>query len=142
MLEQNILIPVEKEFGKIHVSYGFTSLVLKNYLLRHFAGQMAPALDQHAASELNSKGNLICSRQGAAVDFIVEGYTQKMDIIAKFVIENLPFDRLYFYGHACSLHVSIGPEKRQSVQFMKQSARGYFVPFRRGKGRDSLKLFT
>lgn len=141
-LKQNILTPVEQKFGIVTVSYGFTSLALKKHLLLHHPGQMAPTLDQHAASELNSKGKLICSRQGAAFDFLAGEYAEKMEVIAKFVVEHLPFDRLYFYERTRSVHVSIGPDNSQSVYIMKRCARGHFVPLRRGKGRDSCRLFV
>lgn len=141
VLCSDILTPIETQFGSITITYGFTSNVLKNYLLTHHPGQMAPSLDQHAASEHNAKGNLICKRQGAACDFLVKGFEKRMDEIAKFVVTQLPFDRLYFYGKDRPLHVSIGPENSKYVQIMKPSAKGHAVPVRRGIGANSLNLF-
>ncbi|OEF64085.1 hypothetical protein A1OW_02855 [Enterovibrio norvegicus] len=140
-LSDDILTPLENQFGSITITYGFTSNILKNYLLKHHPGQMAPSLDQHAASERNAKGNLICKRQGAACDLLVEGFDKRMDEIAKFVVTQLPFDRLYFYGKNRPIHVSIGPENSKYVQIMKPSAKGHAVPVRRGVGVSSINLF-
>lgn len=140
-LETSVLAPIEHQFGFVSISYGFTSFRLKNYLQRHHPGQMAPSIDQHAASERNEKGNLICKRQGAACDFQVEGYENMMDEVAKFIITQLPFDRLYFYGKDRPIHVSVGPENSRFVQIMKPSDSGHAVPTRRATGTDSLKLF-
>ncbi|MGF1768612.1 hypothetical protein L4D06_14685 [Enterovibrio makurazakiensis] len=140
-LNSDILTPIENQFGSITITFGFTSNTLKNYLLKHHPGQMAPSLDQHAASERNVKGNVICKRQGAACDFRVEGYEDKMDEVAKLIITQLPFDRLYFYGKDRPMHVSIGPENSRFVQIMKPSDSGHAVPTKRAIGTDSLKLF-
>lgn len=140
-LNNDILSSIETQFGAITITYGFTSNVLKNHLLRHNPGQMAPSLDQHAASELNTKGNLNCKRQGAACDFRVAGFENQMDEIAKFIVSQLPFDRLYFYGKNRPIHVSIGPENSLFVQIMKPSDKGYSVPSLRGVGRECAALF-
>jgi len=68
------------------------------------AGRIAPALDQHAAHERNRHGQPVCPRLGAAVDFIVED--EDMAEVARWIMANLPFDRLYFYGSERPLHVS------------------------------------
>lgn len=140
-LSRDILTPIENHFGPIAVTYGFTSNVLKNHLLKYHPGQMAPALDQHAASERNAKGNLICKRQGAACDFLVESYENKMHEIAEFIVVQLPFDRLYFYGKDRPIHVSIGPESSRFVQIFKPNDSGHAVPTKRAIGTNSLKLF-
>ncbi|MCF1458772.1 MAG: hypothetical protein LPH21_14840 [Shewanella sp.] len=140
-LETSILLPLEHEFGALTVTYGFTSLRLKNYLQRYSPGQMAPSLDQHAASELNTKGNLICQRQGAAVDFLVSGYQDRMHLIAQHIIKHLPFDRLYFYSPHNAIHVSVGPENARAVQMMKPHPKGFFVPTKRATGKEARYLF-
>lgn len=76
----------------IRLSYGFCS----HELGKHIKKRVAPKLDQHAAYELNSKKNLICPRLGAAVDFIVDD--ENMREVADWIAENMPYDRLYFYG--------------------------------------------
>jgi hypothetical protein len=67
-LATHILDPVIDYFGMIRLTYGFCS----HELGKHIKHRVAPKLDQHAAHERNSKGNLICPRLGAAIDFIVE----------------------------------------------------------------------
>ncbi|WP_144384330.1 hypothetical protein [Photobacterium malacitanum] len=69
----------------------------------------------------NSRGNPICKRGGLACDFIVKGFEENMGIIAKYIVQNLPFDRIYFYGNNKPLHVSIGPDNSQFIQYMLPS---------------------
>lgn len=99
-LAQSILDPVYDQFGPIELTYGLCS----HNLQKHIKKNVAPKLDQHAGSELNSKGNLICPREGFAVDFKVASATSST--VAKYVVENLKFDRLYFYGKSRPIHVS------------------------------------
>ena len=91
-LATHILDPVIDYFGMIKLTYGFCS----HELGKHINKRVAPKLDQHAAHELNSKKKLICPRLGAAIDFIVDD--ENMREVADWVAENIPFDRLYFYG--------------------------------------------
>ncbi len=44
-----------------------------------------------------------------------------MGTIAKYIVKHSPFDRLYFYGRNKPLHVSIGPENSQFIQYMLPS---------------------
>lgn len=67
-LALHVLDPVIDYFGMIKLTYGFCSPELS----RKIPGDICPKLDQHSAHELNRLGNTICSRLGAAVDFIVE----------------------------------------------------------------------
>ena len=73
----------------MRLTYGFSS----PELARQIEGRIAPKLDQHAACELNRKGAPVCRRLGAAVDFIVED--ENMEEVARWIINNLSFDRLY-----------------------------------------------
>ena len=57
MLIAEILIPTERKFGALTVTYGFTSSKLAAYISKHASTGTAPQLDQHAACELNSKNN-------------------------------------------------------------------------------------
>ena len=98
----NILDPVIEYFGMVNLTYGFCAPELS----RIIAGRIAPNLDQHAACERNSRGNLVCERGGCAVDFLVSD--EDMENVADWIIESLPFDRLYFYGPDCPIHVSFG----------------------------------
>jgi hypothetical protein len=95
-----ILDPVIDYFGPIRLTYGFCS----HELGMHIHRQVAPRLDQHAASECGPTGKRICDRGGAACDFIVDD--EDMVEVADWIIANLPFDRLYFYGDRLPIHVS------------------------------------
>lgn len=121
-LATHILDPVIDYFGIIRVTYGFCS----HELGKHIKHRVAPKLDQHAANELNSKGNLICPRLGAALDFIVED--ENMREVADWIAENTPFDRLYFYGDDRPVHVSYGPEFKGDYIEMVMIENGRLVP--------------
>jgi hypothetical protein len=99
-LAVNILDPVIDYFGMIELTYGFCS----PELAKHIPGRIAPELDQHAAHELNRKGKPICPRRGAAADFLVRD--EDMAEVARWIMNNLSFDRLYFYGADRPIHVS------------------------------------
>jgi hypothetical protein len=99
-LAAHILDPVIDYYGMVRLTYGFSS----PGLARQIDGRIAPKLDQHAACELNRKGEPVCPRLGAAVDFQVED--EDMEEVARWIIANLPFDRLYFYGKDRPMHVS------------------------------------
>lgn len=96
----HILDPVIEYFGMVKLTYAFSS----SELARQIEGRIAPKLDQHAACELNRKGEPVCPRLGAAVDFIVED--EDMAEVARWIIANLTFDRLYYYGKDRPVHVS------------------------------------
>jgi DNA phosphorothioation-associated putative methyltransferase len=112
-LALKVLDPVIEEYGMIELTYGFSSPELS----RKIPSRIAPKIDQHAAHEINRLGNLICSRMGAAVDFYVEH--ESMLEVAQWIVKNCEFDRLYFYGDARPIHVSVGPDKNQAVVVMK-----------------------
>ena len=112
-LSTTIMDPIFEKFGQPEITYGLCS----HNLQRHIKKSVAPLLDQHAGSERNSKGNLICPREGFAVDFKIENTTT--DHVARYIVEHLEFDRLYFYGINRPLHVSANSEaqKRAIVVF-------------------------
>lgn len=99
-LAANVLDPVIDYFGMVRLTYGFCS----PELARQIEGRIAPKLDQHAACELNRKGEPVCPRRGAAADFIVED--EDMEEVARWIMDNLPYDRLYYYGKDRPVHVS------------------------------------
>ena len=103
-LATTIMDPIFEQFGQPQITYGLCS----HNLQKHIKKSVAPTLDQHAGSEKNSKGNLICPREGFAVDFKIENITT--DHVARYIVEHLPFDRLYFYGTNRPLHVSATSE--------------------------------
>ena len=99
-LAQTILDPVREKFGPLELTYGLCS----HNLQKHIKKSVAPKLDQHAGSERNSKGNLICPREGFAVDFRITNIGSK--IIADYIVKELNFDRLYYYGNDRPIHIS------------------------------------
>jgi len=121
-LAVQVLDPVIDYFGMIRLTYGFCS----PELAREIPGRIDPKRDQHAAHELNRLGNTVCPRLGAAADFIVED--ESMLEVAQWIVENTPFDRLYFYGDDKPIHVSFGSEHSRQVVRMVVGASGRLVP--------------
>ncbi|SON48544.1 hypothetical protein [Vibrio tapetis] len=136
-----MLVKIEDEQGKVTITYGFTSHDLLCYLNKHSPGDMGPTLDQHASSELNSRGNRICKREGASCDILVEGFESKMDEIARFITENLNYDRLYFYGKNKPLHISIGPEQAKYALIRNTRSDGRRVNGKSAIGEATRDLF-
>lgn len=119
-----ILDPLIDRFGPVELTYAFAG----PSLLRHIAGRIAPALDQHAGSELNRAGRLVCSRGGQACDLLVPGVPATA--VAQFIASQLPFDRLYWYGDDRPLHVSHGPQHSRAMWAMVALPDGRRVPRR------------
>ena len=115
-----ILEPVVEYFGAIELTYGFCSRLLAKAVVEQCGG-IAPRLDQHASHETNSRGDPICSRLGAAVDFLV--VDEDMAEVANWLIDHTPFDRLYFYGTTRPLHVSYGPENSRTRYLIAEVGR-------------------
>lgn len=113
-LAAKLLDPVIDYYGPIKLTYGFSSPTLA----KHIKGRIAPKLDQHAACELNRNGEPICPRRGAAVDFIVED--EDMEEVAHWIIANLPYDRLYFYGKDRPIHISYSAQPVQEAYEMRE----------------------
>ncbi len=105
----DVLDPVFDEFGVGQLTYGFSSHALSREIPRG----IAPRLDQHASCEFGPRGNRICSRLGAAVDF--ESREHSALDIAEWIGGNTRFDRLYYYGPDRPIHVSAGPDDSRSV---------------------------
>ncbi|MBY6197361.1 hypothetical protein [Vibrio hangzhouensis] len=141
-LTNDILIPIESEFGAVTITYGFNCHQLLRYIQRHSPSDTAPAIDQHASMEHNSKGNRICQRDGAACDFTVVGYEEEMECIAHYIITTLKFDRLYYYGSNKPLHVSIGSDNARYVQIRRTKSDGRRVAGPSRTGLGALELFT
>lgn len=123
-LAEQVLDPVVDWFGGIELTYGFCS----TELARRIDGRIAPKLDQHAGHELNRSGQPICSRLGAAVDFLVRD--EDMLEVARWIVANTPFDRLYYYGTDRPLHVSYGPEHSRQVFSLLENHNGQRIPKR------------
>ena len=111
-LSKAILEPVLERYGAIKLTYCFGSPELTKLILRN----IAPAIDQHAGYELNRTGKLICKRGGAAADFLVEEVSTYE--VARFIVDNLDFDSLYYYGGDSPLHVSVAVEPRKNIVLM------------------------
>ena len=121
-LARHLLDPIIDYFGMIDLTYGFCSPILaKNILAR-----IAPEIDQHAAHEKKRGGASICCRLGAAVDFLVQD--EDMEEVADWIIANLPFDRLYYYGRDRPIHVSYGPEQSRTSYRMEVTKSGARLP--------------
>lgn len=121
-LATRIIDPVVEYFGAIKLTYGFCSAGLA----RHIHLRVAPELDQHASYELNRLGRPICPRGGAACDFIVED--EDMRQVADWIIANLPFDRLYFYGSDRPIHVSFAVDGVRQAYTLTESKSGRLIP--------------
>lgn len=124
VLTKRILDPIIDYYGAIRLTYGFCSPALSKLI----HARVAPKLDQHAAHETNLRGVPICDRLGAACDFIVED--ENMREVADWIIANLPFDRLYFYGEDRPLHLSFGPQNSRAAYSMQKTLTGAVVPRR------------
>jgi hypothetical protein len=140
-LAVQLLDPIVDHFGPITLTYGFCSSELARTIKKNTNPHIAPNLDQHACHELNSKGKLICTRLGAAVDFYVNAMPNRMDEVVVWISENLMFDRIYYYGKSRPLHISYGPHMNQFIQLMNTNeVTGRRTPGKRASGIETLKL--
>jgi len=134
---QHILDPMIDHFGReqFQLTYGFCSKDLKRFLSQKDPetgiknGRVDPSRDQHMAHEVNRNGKSYCSRLGAACDFRIVG--MESDRLVKWILEQrLPFDSLYYYGSDRPIHISYGPQQRQSIWAFTDEG----VPTRKGIG--------
>lgn len=123
-LATELLDPLIEYFGAIRLTYGFASAGLTKYI----AHGIAPKLDQHSACEHNARGFPICDRGGAACDLLVDD--EDMQNVANWIIGNLPFDRLYFYGPNRPIHLSYKPSPAKIAFMMTQMPSGRLMPRR------------
>jgi DNA phosphorothioation-associated putative methyltransferase len=121
-LAVRVLDPVVEYFGAIKLTHGFCS----SELSKHITKRVAHKLDQHASYELNANNRMICSRGGAACDFSVED--EDMEQVADWIIANLPFDRLYFYGSHRPLHVSYSERGEGKAYRLVVTEGGRLIP--------------
>ena len=120
-LTRFVLDPVIDYFGAIRLTYGFCSSELR----RHIKAGVAPNLDQHASCETLRTGKNVCNRHGAAVDFLIQD--ENMREVAEWIRDNLPFDRLYYYGPHRPIHVSYGPDHKRELVTIRE-VKGRRVP--------------
>jgi len=119
---EDVIDPLVDHFGPVRLTYAFAA----RPLTRHIRRQIAPSLDQHAGWEVGRTGNLVCGRGGQAVDLTVAGVPS--GVVARWIVAETPFDRLYFYGSDRPIHVSIGPENSRTVVWMRGTSGGRRVP--------------
>lgn len=138
LLLNELLIPIERKFGRIKVTYGFTSAALKQYIVKNSPEGTCPELDQHSSFEVNSKGRQVCSRGGAACD-ISASNIDSADIV-RFIVNKLNYDRIYFYGNQRPLHISVNSSPNLHLQVMKESTGGKRYPAEKAFGKSAMKL--
>lgn len=114
-LAREVLDPLVDRFGKVTLTYGFSSPALTRVIGRG----VVPRLDQHAGHERNRAGRLICPRLGQAVDLFIPGTSSRE--VARFIVDETWFDRLYLYGADRPVHVSHGPDHSRSVTLVDRS---------------------
>jgi hypothetical protein len=121
-LARNVLDPIIEYFGMIKLTYGFSS----HELAKKIQGRIAPELDQHAAHEKKINGKYICERLGAACDFIVED--DDMESVARWIVDNVPFDRLYLIDGSRPIHVSFSADPTRQIVRLIPIKSGRYVP--------------
>lgn len=137
-LQNELLRPLEEEFGLVQLTYGFAGAdLLKAVKERAAAGGWLPGVfpegDQHAGYELDSHGKRICARDGIAVDLRAPG--RSTDDVRAWIVGRLPFDEIHFYGSDRPLHLSWAPEPLGRVIEMHPLPGGKLVPKVVVKGR-------
>lgn len=117
-----VLDPVVKQFGRLELTYAFAS----RRLTRHIPGRIYPPGDQHAGHEVDGAGAPLCGRLGLAADFLVPGVGSRD--LARWIVENSAFDRLYFYEPDRPIHVSVGPNQSRQIVHMRREPSHRRVP--------------
>jgi hypothetical protein len=130
-LQDELLHPLEDEFGLVLLTYGFAGRELIEAVRARAATAgrapgIAPELDQHSGYEVDAHGARICDRDGIAVDLRVPG--RATGAVRDWIVRRLGFDRIYFYGDDRPLHLSWAPEPTGQVVEMLPSAGGRVVP--------------
>jgi hypothetical protein len=122
---ETLLDPVIDEFGSISLTYCLAGASLSRRVTNEI-GRIAPSRDQHASFELNRNNQRICERGGAATDFKVPG-TSSLEV-AKWIVSNTDFDRLYYYGPENPIHISSNTDPLGQVVILKTSTAGRRIP--------------
>ncbi|WP_305908034.1 hypothetical protein Q9L42_012660 [Methylomarinum sp. Ch1-1] len=125
-MARTILDPVVDQFGEIKLTYGFCSNELLKQIKRQPKPGIAPQLDQHAGFELNSRNTPICKRPGFACDFYAVNTDSLM--LAKWIINHLTFDRLYYYGKNRPIHISVAPNMLGAITLLQNHPSGRNIP--------------
>ena len=125
--------PPERLRQRFLLTYGFCSIDLKRWLAKKVPltgkkhGIATPSLDQHMAHEVIQTGRYYCDRLGAACDFRILDLPSDA-LVDWIVVQELPFDSLYFYGADRPIHISYGPQHKRDIWGF--TAKG--TPTRRG----------
>jgi len=132
-----LLRPLEERYGAVVLTYGFAGPEMVKAIRQRAADggwlpNITPDLDQHAGHELNRAGKRICERDGIAVDLRVPG--QDSLVVAQWVVDNLPFDRIYLYDSVRPFHMSWAPQPVGQVVRMVVSEKGNLLPKRLARG--------
>lgn len=122
LLATHVLDPLIDYYGPIKLTYGFCGDKLRSLIKKRVSHDR----DQHASFEKKRSGELVCSRGGAACDFIVED--EDMLEVAQWLVENTPIDRMYFYGPDRPLHVSYKTTPDREFYEMLTSDSGKLSP--------------
>lgn len=130
-MQTELLAPLERRYGVVVLTYGFAGPELVKAIEQRAAEggwlpNITPRGDQHAGHELNRLGNRICKRDGIAVDLRVPG--QDSLVVAQWVVDNLPFDRIYVYDSARPFHMSWAPSPVGQVVRMVTLPDGRLMP--------------
>jgi hypothetical protein len=83
---------------------------------------------------VNRRGKAICARGGAACDLLVED--EDMRGVANWILANLPFDRMYFYGSDRPIHLSYAPSEMHEAIEMQAGPSGRLLPRKYGSPRE------
>ena len=119
MLATNLLDPIRRRFGPVLLTFGFCSPELARAIRTNPQPRISPADDQHASCELDRRDKLICVHGGASCDFMIVGQADRMDEVGAWIVENLKFDVLYYYGRDRALHLSWAQQERRMVVRMR-----------------------
>ena len=91
-----------------------------------------------ASFELNTKGESVCKRGGAACDIFSKKTTAKE--LALWIMHHCDFDKIYFYGDRRPLHVSISEDMSGTIYLMKKIDGNKKIPIQCNKDNFLSKL--
>jgi|TARA_B100001971_G_C17967101_1_gene420456 hypothetical protein len=137
-LSTTVLDPLVDLFGEIIITYGFCSESLAKAIKKNPLPSIDPKIDQHASFELNTKGERICKRGGAACDILSKKTTAKE--LALWIMNHCDFDKIYFYGDHRPLHVSISEEMSGKIFLMKKIDGNKKIPIKCNKDNFLSKI--
>jgi len=140
MMTEKILMPISKTLGEIEISYGFTSTELTKFIQKNSPLGTYPPIDQHSSYEKNSAGNQICKRGGIACDFMVKDHQDNVPQIIQFIVGNLDYDKIYYYGNNRPLHVSVNSKPEKHLQIMNLTENGKRIPGRKAYAEKAIIL--